>query len=444
MTMPFIMGNNAITIMFEGNTHTLAKGDSNFQALYEAIKAKDWESIPDLLTPAKAFAAYCGELIAIVDGEILYNGSPLHNTLTTRILAMMEDGFDAQPMILFLEKLMQNPSMRAVNELYGFLEASALPITEDGDFLAYKKVRADFLDYYSGTMDNSVGQVLKMPRNMVNEDKNETCSYGLHFCSLNYLPHYHGGQGHVVIVKVNPADVVAVPADYNNSKGRACGYEIVGLHRSETQSAFSSPVASNKGEAVEGRFSTNASLKDILSTMALGVDFGTASRAALVNRLLESAASMSTLDEVRTIAQARVDGFDDGWEDRNVDLSRYTGNHLRDAVDYARYYFEGYDRARGRGDESATQVPQADEDNGYEDNDTFEGFSQEDEIKEMMEVPLPDYTEWRDYDLGFEHGLEEGKTAQMNQEDFSVDGAVDGDENYRIGYIEGYQQGYNG
>ena len=31
-----------------------------------------------------------------------------------------------------------------------------------------------------------------------------------------------------MILKINPADVVSIPSDYNNSKGRACRYEVIG------------------------------------------------------------------------------------------------------------------------------------------------------------------------------------------------------------------------
>jgi hypothetical protein len=59
-----------------------------------------------------------------------------------------------------------------VTELYGFLEKGNLPITNDGHFLAYKKVRKDYKDCHSGTMDNSIGQVVEMERNQV-DDKAE-------------------------------------------------------------------------------------------------------------------------------------------------------------------------------------------------------------------------------------------------------------------------------
>jgi hypothetical protein len=45
-----------------------------------------------------------------------------------------------------------------------------------------------------------------------------------------------------MIVKINPADVVSIPSDYNNAKGRACRYEVIGEHTSETTEAFRTPV----------------------------------------------------------------------------------------------------------------------------------------------------------------------------------------------------------
>jgi hypothetical protein len=142
--------------------------------------------------------------------------------------------------------MMQNPSHRSVNELYGFLENNNLPITSDGHFLAYKRVRDDYRDVHSGTMDNSVGQVVTMSRNEVDDNANNTCSSGLHFCSQEYLASFGGDR--TVIVKINPADVVSIPTDYNNSKGRACRYLVVGevgVREENEVEDFTAPVQEN-------------------------------------------------------------------------------------------------------------------------------------------------------------------------------------------------------
>lgn len=146
-------------------------------------------------------------------------------------------------LVQFAERLANNPSKRAVSELYEFIRHSDIKILEDGMVECYKKVRSDFMDIYSGTMDNSVGQVLEIPRDQVDPDSNRTCSYGLHVCSKTYLSHYGGSSGTVVVkVIVDPADFVAIPSDYNlpiigqdnendvaPSKARVCRYEVVGI-----------------------------------------------------------------------------------------------------------------------------------------------------------------------------------------------------------------------
>jgi len=149
----------------------------------------------------------------------------------------MRDGLPHEPLLNFFKNLMDNPSKRAVDELYDFLEAGELPITEDGHFLAFKNVRSNYKDIHSGTFDNSVGKVCEMPRNGVDEDKDRTCSAGLHFCSIKYLPSFTDSDGgKTMIVKINPKDVVAIPADYNNTKGRTCRYEVVAEYKDDWRS----------------------------------------------------------------------------------------------------------------------------------------------------------------------------------------------------------------
>jgi hypothetical protein len=69
----------------------------------------------------------------------------------------------------------------------------------------------------------------------------------LHFCSQEYLPHFGGSDSRVVIVKINPRDVVSIPTDYNNAKGRACRYEVIGEVGANPDDAteFDKPVQRN-------------------------------------------------------------------------------------------------------------------------------------------------------------------------------------------------------
>lgn len=192
-----------------------------------------------MLKPAEAIKVFSQGLLTVdvSNNKITYNpkvGQPfeVNNSLAKRILkeltahGKLSDA--VKSLVSFLENLMLNPSYRAVNELYGFLEANCIELTPDGHFIAFKKVRANYFDIHSNTMDNSPGQVLRVMRSQVDENSERTCSHGLHCCSKSYLPQFGTSAGNrVVRVKVHPADVVAIPRDYNNSKMRCCGYEVL-------------------------------------------------------------------------------------------------------------------------------------------------------------------------------------------------------------------------
>jgi len=217
------------TIAFQHNNkfNQANKSHVQFDAIVEAVKAGDYDKAYNLIDLRKSVSeAISGTSVTLEGNVLMYNDMPVKGLLGERILQMWDEGFNIEPMVLFLENLMHNPSKRAVDELYGFMEVSQLPITEDGYFLAYKSVKDNYTDHHSGTFDNSVGSVCSMPRNGVDEDKDRTCSAGLHFAAHEYASGFYG-SGKMVVLKINPKDVVAIPSDYNNQKGRCCHYLVV-------------------------------------------------------------------------------------------------------------------------------------------------------------------------------------------------------------------------
>jgi hypothetical protein len=161
--------------------------------------------------------------------QVRFDGVDVNSTIAERIIDLVTEGFDVEPLARFLDRLMDNPSETARNELYLFIESGNLVITPDGHFLAFKKVRDNYMDIHSGTFNNSVGNVCQMRREDVDSVRDNTCSRGLHFCSYSYLPHFGNGPGNkVMIVKIDPADVVSIPSDYANAKGRTWRYVVVG------------------------------------------------------------------------------------------------------------------------------------------------------------------------------------------------------------------------
>lgn len=231
----YIHTGNGLSVFLGGKVLSIARTDTRYEpalAVLHDPAGVNEEALNAVLAPPAVKIQdtikrqELTDSIAIVDGELQYKGVGVHNTLASRILEHEKLQYDLKPLLAFLDNVMQNPSYRAVQDLYTFLEVGGIPITSDGHFLAYKYVRDDFKDVHSGTFDNTPGNIVEMPRNQVDENPNRTCSRGLHVCSYEYL----GGYSHaakVVLCKINPKDVVAIPADYNSTKMRVCRYEVV-------------------------------------------------------------------------------------------------------------------------------------------------------------------------------------------------------------------------
>jgi hypothetical protein len=242
MSFPYLIQGKNIVVVIGNNSHTVSATHISYEKLKEAIKAGDWDTVQDLIEPKKVILNYGQGNVEVQGDKLFWKGSEFHNYLAGKFIEMYQEGFPVEPMVAFMENLMQNPSKRAVDELYGFLEKGNLPITADGCFLAYKKIRNDYMDIHSGTMSNAVGNVVEMERNAVDDDKDRTCSSGLHFCSLDYLSHFGDSDSRTVVLKINPRDVVSIPADYHSTKGRACRYEVIDEINKDAADAFIAPV----------------------------------------------------------------------------------------------------------------------------------------------------------------------------------------------------------
>jgi hypothetical protein len=227
----FIMTDNGITVFYDGNDVTVDSTNTLlFDAVFNAIKSRDFTQLAKLLNIKKDFANCSAGSIDYIDGSLYRNGDPLHSFFEDRIYSLLERGEDILPLLKFIDNLYMNPSFTAIKEFFLFLEKANLPITSDGHFLAYKMVGMDYLDIHSQTFDNSVGQILHMERNQVNDNREITCSEGFHFCSREYVTKSGFGNAassRMMVLKINPADVVSIPKDYNDAKGRCCGYEVV-------------------------------------------------------------------------------------------------------------------------------------------------------------------------------------------------------------------------
>lgn len=229
----YIQTGKGVTLFFGAKPVSVDQTHLHYNEILTELKkgpTADAELLLELSDiPAALKGKFFGDVVITDDNEIYYKSKKVHNTLTAKMLQMIKEGWDITIWANFLNNVMKNPSETAVNELYLFLEAAQMPLTPDGHFLAFKKVREDYTSIHDSKTDNSIGSKPAMPRETVDPDRHSTCSRGLHFCAHSYLSSFSSVENHrVLILKINPADVVAIPSDYNNAKGRAWTYEVLG------------------------------------------------------------------------------------------------------------------------------------------------------------------------------------------------------------------------
>ena len=235
MSVPFMWVDGNLTVILKNKAHQVIPDHTNYKLILEALPTATEDELLELVDIEKAVASFSDGQVSIVNGKVMFEGEEVHGSISKRIIEFMSKGLPFEPLVKFLENLMENPSMQSQQELYDFLEHENLPITEDGCFLAYKAVNSDFKDKWKGTFDNKVGQVCEMRRAKVDDNRKAGCSAGLHAGALNYVANYGNVDAgdNIVIVKINPEDVVSVPSDCNCEKLRTCKYEVVGLYQGE-------------------------------------------------------------------------------------------------------------------------------------------------------------------------------------------------------------------
>lgn len=212
---------DSVIINHNAKTTAIRRGDSRFDKVVECIRDNRLDEIPEILDTESAFAK---KGLTLKDGLLYMGEDSLPETLSKRVIALVENNLPIEPMVNFWNNLKSNPSFNSRKMLYAFLEHNGHPLTQDGCFIAYRGVTSDFKDCHTSTFDNSVGQVVAIDRNKVDDNPNNTCSSGLHVACFDYAK---GFGPKLIEVKVNPADVVTVPVDYNGTKMRVCKFEVM-------------------------------------------------------------------------------------------------------------------------------------------------------------------------------------------------------------------------
>ncbi len=231
--IPYNVTPKGISFVLKGSSRVIPRDHANYDNIKKAVLAGDVASVETMTDIVAFIAKVTNGDVKVSNDQVRYkDGSrkvPMY--MAERILENVKNNEPIEAICRMLEKLMLNPNQDILEDLFKWVEVGNMPIHEDGDIVAFKKVQGDYYSVHTGKngkLFQKPGTVCEMPREDCDENRNSTCSTGLHFCSYDYLSGFgSGGDSRVIIVKINPKDITAIPTDYNNTKGRCCRFEVI-------------------------------------------------------------------------------------------------------------------------------------------------------------------------------------------------------------------------
>ena len=235
-----------LSVLVDGELEVLDDSHPNFVKVVELVRQGE-QPDANLFSLAKAVAQRfqsLSERVSVAGGRVYFDGDEIDNALTQHIVRLLEANVKFTPFVRFLEKVSTNPDTTSREQLYTWLNARSFTITDDGDFLAYKGVNpGESLDgketFYSvhagkaivdgelinGHVPQWEGAVVEMPRSEVHNDPRRGCSTGLHVATFDFARSFVS-SGVVLVLRVNPRDVVSVPTESGQAKVRVCRYVV--------------------------------------------------------------------------------------------------------------------------------------------------------------------------------------------------------------------------
>lgn len=164
-------------------------------------------------------------VIAMVDNKIIPNAHKLAPQI--RKANQMSDPVAVEMFMSRISKIIDQRN-HSVEDLLKFIERGDLPLAKDGSIIIFKVLKnlpnGRFVDCHTKKVNQGIGSYVHMDANMVDPDRRNECSNGLHVARRNYIRNFSGDV--CVIAKLAPEDVIAVP-DYDANKMRVMGYHIL-------------------------------------------------------------------------------------------------------------------------------------------------------------------------------------------------------------------------
>ena len=248
-------GSGATVIFSDGTIQQIAQDNANYGRVVGILTSTpvdeiDEAALLELLIPALSVGKNLNRLserVAFDGSNILFDGDVVADAIAEHILRIVKEGGNPdsyKALVAFMEKLYTNPSESSRNSLYDFIVRHNITIDPDGDFYAYKGVKADLGSVWegfgivdgvsmNGSLPNKPGSILEIPRSKVNADNAIGCGTGLHAGTYAYAEGW--ARGVLLLVKINPRDVVSVPSCSSYQKLRTCRYKVISQTTQQTK-----------------------------------------------------------------------------------------------------------------------------------------------------------------------------------------------------------------
>ena len=183
-------------------------------------------------------------LVAVINGVVI----PGIDALKPYIVHALKNN-SVKSVTAFLERIARVIDSRghSIPDLMQFIEKGDLPLAEDGSIIAYKILRRTdrhgkyaYVDCHSGKVHQRIGTWVRVPERLVDPNRHQDCSFGLHVARRGYIGNFSGDV--CCLIKMAPEDVIAVPHQDAN-KVRTASYFIIG----ELSSHVYNVLRANKG-----------------------------------------------------------------------------------------------------------------------------------------------------------------------------------------------------
>lgn len=215
--------------------------DDNLTATSVPIHDEDGSSIPEAAIQTMRIQEVMEQAKPITQKEINKGIAVSHETVVAvtdkgamigieALEASLAQGELEGPTKL-IERMANTKLEHTAQDVLSFLKRGDLPLTKDGNIIAYKRLAhqisngiSGYTDVHSRTVFQCVGDVVQMDATRVDRNRRKDCSVGLHIARRGYLRSFNGA--HTVVVLIRPEDVIAVPHN-TPDKVRVAKYQII-------------------------------------------------------------------------------------------------------------------------------------------------------------------------------------------------------------------------